>query len=247
MNEAQEKALREAVSRAVEQGDDLRDQVYALTLEALREGHLDKERVRAVVRAVTEGVSEAAERTGRPVNEALREAVAGMDAALVKAAEAVKLALEEAASHLEEFSQQDLRRALDELDSVENVMLDTLSEVGTKAGATVRTVIEDLVRHARHSGTAVGQYVAGVREAIGNGLRQALHEGVDAARVAARSLAALAAGFFAGIADGLAKGPEKGVAEGAPSAAEPAPAPQQESAPGEASAAEQPRHGESRP
>ncbi len=222
MNEAQEQALREAVSRAVEQGEDLREQVYGLTLETLREGRLDKERVRAVVRAVTEGVSEAAERTGRPVNEALREAVAGMDAALVKAAEAVKLALEEAASHLEEFSQQDLRRALDELDSVENVMLDTLSEVGTKAGATVRTVIEDLVRHARHSGTAVGQYVAGVREAIGNGLRQALHEGVDAARVAARSLAALAAGFFAGIADGLAKGPAKDAAGTATEAEEPA-------------------------
>ncbi len=209
MSEQTETNLKEAVAAAVENGGDLRQQVYELTLNALREGRLDKERVRAVVSAVTEGVSEAAERAGRPVNEALAEAVAGLDAALVKAAEAVKLALEEAASHLEEFSQQDLRRALDELDSVETVMLETLSEVGSKAGTTVRVVVEDLVRHARHSGTAIGRYVAQVRESVGNRLRQALHEGIDAARVTARSLAALAAGFFAAIADGLAPGTEK--------------------------------------
>ncbi len=208
MDQEQSQRLREAVAKAVEDGADLREQVYTLALDALREGHLDKARVRAIVQAVTEGVTEAAERTGRPVNEALREAVAGLDAALVKAAEAVKLALEEAAGHLEEFSRQDLKRALDELDNVETVLLDTLSEVGAKAGTTARTVLEDLVRHARNSGTAVGEYVTGVRENIGNALRRALHEGVDAARVTARSLAALAAGFFAGIADGLAKAPE---------------------------------------
>ena len=100
---------------AVERSDDIRNDVRSVTLQALSDGHLDTKKINKVIHAVMEGASIGAEAKGEQAKDALTDAMSGMDDALAKSAEASKLAIEEAAGHVKDFSSHDLKRALDDL------------------------------------------------------------------------------------------------------------------------------------
>lgn len=199
--------LEASVREAVAKGEDIRETVRRLTVEALSEGRLNAEEVRQVIESVLKGASVGIEKHGSRAREALEEVLRGLEDGLVKAAEASKLALEEAASRAQEFAEQDVKLALEQLRNLERVYLDTLTEVATRGSEQFRTILDDLVRHARNSGTAIGEYLAEVMEELPRKLQEAGEWGLKAvsesARMAGSQLAAIASGFLAGIADAL--------------------------------------------
>ncbi|MDO9190459.1 MAG: hypothetical protein Q7U24_11350, partial [Sulfurimicrobium sp.] len=81
-----------AASASMQDDGEIRTRVHDLTLKALRERRLDASEVRSVVRSVAEGVSLGAERRSGEVKDALAAAIAGLDAALLKTAQATHLA-----------------------------------------------------------------------------------------------------------------------------------------------------------
>jgi len=148
--------LQDEIKGAVETNRDIKETVRRITLKALTEGELDTESIRQVASAVVKGAGMGAESHGSEAKDILVKAVSGLDEALSKAAEASKLALEEATSRGEEFSSHDLKQTLDDMQELEELFLETLRDAAKGSKDQVSVILRDLAEHAQHSGTAVG-------------------------------------------------------------------------------------------
>ena len=186
------------------------ERVRALTLEALAHGRLDAGQMKEVMGAVLRGAQQGIERPDGERAAAVGEAVKGLDQALAAAAQATRLAVQEALGRSGEFSRETLKTRLDELDGLESNFLDTLAEAAKSASGHVRTTLSDLAEHGRASGTAVGGQVQEAVSQLGRALAELAREQVDGGvrtlRNEAGLFAGLAAGMLRGIADRLQPG-----------------------------------------
>lgn len=205
--------LRRQGREAVEGPQATREAVRDVVVRALSNRPLEEGQVRDVVRSVLEGAAEAVPEDSAESVEALRQAVAGIDDALERAAMASKLAIEEARARAAAFSEQDLRRAVDDLATLDRLYFETLAAVvksGTKVSARI---IGDLAEHLRRNGTRTS---AAVREALAT-LERPHHphipprptEVARTARTGAATIAAIGSGILAGLADALGPRHEK--------------------------------------
>ncbi|ANH08978.1 DUF6781 family protein [Shinella sp. HZN7] len=205
--------LRRQAREAVEGPQATREAVRDVVMRALSNRSLEEGQIRDVVRSVLEGAAEAVPGDRAENVEALRQTVAGIDDALERAAMASKLAIEEARSGAAAFSEQDLRRALDDLATLDRLYFDTLASVmksGTKVSARI---VGDLADHLRRTGTRTG---AAVRAALAT-LERPHHphipprptEVARSAQTGAATIAAIGSGILAGLADALGAGHDK--------------------------------------
>ncbi len=205
--------LQAAVQEAVESAEDVQEKVRRLTVEALAEGKLDPREIRSVIKAVVEGASGGIEKHGGRARQALEEAMRGLEEGLIKAAEASKLALEEAASRAGEFAEQDVKQAFDQLVELEKMYVETLAEVARQGSRQANQILDDLATHARNSGTAIGEYMTEVMTTLPRKLQEAgewgLKASIETTRSAGAQLASIASGFLAGIAEALEKQSKK--------------------------------------
>ncbi len=197
--------VEEASRKAVAQGENIHDAVRDITLKALSEGELDTKKTKQVVQAVMAGAGKGAESLGAQAPQALKDAMAGIDEALTKSAEASKLAIEEAVGHLEEFGSRDLKRAVDDLLTLEDLFLDTVKDVATASKETIRETLNDLVRHARNSGTQVGAVAKETADTLMGELAHTLRATVESSAEAAIKTTALLSQAAAGFLDGIAR------------------------------------------
>ncbi|MBB1381649.1 hypothetical protein H5071_06660 [Shewanella sp. SR41-2] len=190
--------LEGSIKEAVEADKDIRETVRCITLKALSEGKLDLNEITQIAGRVVKGAGLGAH--GRNSQDKLVKAVAGLDDALCSAAEASKLAVEEASSHANTFSKQDLQRTLNDLSELEVMFLDTLKDVAKEANEAVSGTLNDLARHGRVSGTEVGQKVTEISTLLNQQFRERLSDtvtaGVDSAAKITSNLAYAAAGFL---------------------------------------------------
>jgi len=200
-NEAQ------AVKDAIEHGENIRAKVRKITLDALHRGKLDAQETKRVLSSVMRGASLGVSKTGNKTKEALGEALAGMDEALAKSAEAYKLAIEEAAGRLREFSRHDLEKAANNLRTLESMLLDTLKEVADLSAGEARDIFQNLARHTKVNATSAGATasaaIASLEKKFGRTLREVAAAGSDVALSTTSKLAEAAAGFLAGLSDAL--------------------------------------------
>jgi len=196
--------VKEIARTAIERGDDIRHDVRDLTLKALSDGHLDTKKINQVIHAVIEGASIGAESKGEQAKDALTEAMSGMDDALASSAEASKLAIEEAASHIKDFSSHDLKRALDDLLILEELFFDTVSNVATGTNETVKETLSDLVKHAKQNGTHVGKTTSDAATSLNQKLSNTLKDTASASIQATATVIAHIANASAGILEGIA-------------------------------------------
>lgn len=197
-----------AVSVSLQQDvGDIRTRVRDLTLRALQFRRLEVDEIRGVLRAVAEGVSLGAEHRTGEVKEALAAAMSGLDDALVKVAQATRLALLELVSKSRDFGEHDLKRALDDLRITEQALFDILEQVADSAGSKVKQEFSDAVAHVRNSGTDTGASVKETLNELGNRLSATMQEGrnvgYEAAHALSDRLAALAGGILEGMAEAL--------------------------------------------
>lgn len=205
--------IKATARRLVSAGEDVRKKLDALTVQALAQRDLAELHVREVLAAITEGVSLGAAERADEMRAALTDALHGMDDALQHAAEAMHLALGEANSRAQEFAQQDVKQGLSELKNMEEMFLDTVSDVALSANDLVRQEMTALVEHARRSGTGTGERVRTVTQDMGNRLRATAHEAGDAGKRAVLEIssrvASLASRKLSEIADRIAKKAEE--------------------------------------
>ena len=199
--------VKEIARTAVERSDDIRHDVRDVTLKALSDGNLDTKKINKVIRAVMEGASIGAEDKGEQAKDALTDAMSGMDDALAKSAEASKLAIEEAAGHIKDFSSHDLKNALDDLLTLEELFFDTVRDVAKGTKDTVKETLSDLVKHAEQNGTNVGKTTldatTSLNQKLSNTVKDTASASIKGTADVIAHIASASAGILEGIADTL--------------------------------------------
>ena len=181
------------------------DKVKAIALQALSSGELDIETMKRVVFAVVAGAHQGAEHAAQ--GQVLKEGMRGLDEALALAVEATRLAFREAAARSSEFSWQVLKKAMDDVTTLELLFIETLADEAESAVGATQATLRDLVEHACASGTAVGGRVRlalpEMTQAVTDSAREQSRNGTQTWHKDAALLAGLAAGMIKGIAERL--------------------------------------------
>jgi len=205
--------IREAASASMAGGENIRDRVRELTLQALQSRRLDFAAMSEVMKAMTEGISVGAEQRGQDLRRALSEAFAGMDQAMTKAAQASSLALKELASRGRDFSDTELKQGLERMQQMEGKFLDSVRQVSQSASGAVKSEWQDLVAHAQRAGTDTGKVISQTARdfsvRMGASMSEGAIAGVEAARQFGERFAAMTSGILAGMSEALKDKKEK--------------------------------------
>lgn len=207
MSEMQAEQIQVEAEQLAEKETDLHAKVRDLTLRAMRDRAVSVGELGSVLRAVVQGLSLGfAKRTGE-IKEASTQALAGLDEAIKKSAEATKLAAQQLAAQGKEFHAADLKPTLDELKQLEEAFLSTVSQVAEKAGGRIKEEWASQVSHARRMGTDTGRLVADTvsefSQRLGSTAKDSAQAGVGTAVEVKKRLTLLASGILAGMADAL--------------------------------------------
>ncbi len=199
--------IHDAIKKAVESGDNVREKVSDITVEALSDAHFDKDHIKSVIKTAWVGAKAGAEQQGEQVKEIFSEVMTGLDDALEKYAHASKLAIEETVGRIQEFTQQDLKATLDDLQGLEELFLDTITEAAQNTKSTFSDALTDLATHAKSSGTEVGRRGLQEFNSLSAKLSGVGKESINAVGDAATSFGAdvarSASGFLADLANKL--------------------------------------------
>jgi uncharacterized protein YicC (UPF0701 family) len=212
--------LEAAVRDAVERGHDVQEQVRQLTLRIISARSLDIKSVRqtagAVLRGARAGVQNGLQHSSAQTGIArdhLKQAVTGLDIALAQFAEAAKLAVEEAASRAQKYSNEDLKRARADLQSLEDMFLETLQNSASAAKDATGEILHDLAAHTRTHGSAIGaqlkETLSVFARQIGAAGRTQVGVGLHLAKNTSDLVRQIAAGVLTGVADHIKPGQAK--------------------------------------
>lgn len=114
---------------------DLAEKIRLIALRTLAAGGLDQKAIRSVVLDIAAGVEQGASRLGENGRAALRESVKGLEGALSDLATAAKVSIEEARGRSVEYSKNELRHIVDELQALKSLSEDTLEDVAVDMSA----------------------------------------------------------------------------------------------------------------
>jgi hypothetical protein len=195
---AEEDSLRKAASDAMKAGGDVTRRMRELTLDALRNRPFDREGIRGVVRALTEGMAAAAPASGGTMRQAMGQAFRGMDEALTKSVEAGEGALRQLVATGRGLADNEVKQALAGLKKIEEDFVDTVSKVASSANERARPELKALVERATHAGTETGKQTARL-------MAEFTFAGMELAGEFSKRFAQMASGVLAGMADALEK------------------------------------------
>src|SRR6185436_10139627 len=142
--------LAQAAAESVKSGEHIRERVRDLTLRAFQTRRFDYEGMKEVLDAMTTGISLGAGQRAGKLRGVVADALSGLDQALMKSAEASQLALQELAAKHREFSDSELKQAIDQMKRLESDFI----------GAAGKAEFRDFVTHAQRFGTDTGTVVA---------------------------------------------------------------------------------------
>jgi hypothetical protein len=194
----EEDSLRKAASEAMKAGEDVTRRMRDLTLDALRNRSFDREGIREVVRAVTEGMAAAAPASGGTLRQAMGQAFRGMDEALTKSVEAGESALRQMVATGRGVADNEVKQALAGLKKIEQDFVETVSKVAASTNERARPELRALVERATHAGTETGKQTAKL-------MAEFTFSGMELAGQFSVRFVRLASGVLAGMADALEK------------------------------------------
>lgn len=197
----------------------LQKAVTEATLTALRGRELTLANIRSSLDAVAKAVTMGAAKNplgSDAVEGLLDKAVAGMDAALVKAVQANQAALQQFADRGVDLREKHLKKALDDLDRFDDLLISAVKKAASAAGPLAtpwQQVMEKLQAGGTMSGMSAAKTVEEFADQMQSAMRSTRSAGMRAATALAASYAAMASGVLVGLSQALAP------VEAAPSAA----------------------------
>lgn len=198
---------KNAARDTVAENSNIENTIRNIVVQALKEGKMQPEEIKQTLNEVIEGACEGVNTQSGNNSDALKQVITGVDDALTQVAGASKLAIEEASGNLQEFSDHDLKRALNDLEDLENLFFDTLSEVANKGQETAHGTLKDLLNHFQNSGSSVGQSVKEILTDLHHDLskdgRLQKIQLADIAKSTGATFARVSSGILAGIAESL--------------------------------------------
>jgi len=208
-----DEVLRGMASQAVKQSENLRTAVRELTLGALRGRELTVREIKRVVKAVTEGVNLGAASSKVDADLVLGEAFAGMDEAVLKAVQANHLALQQLAAQGQSLRESHLKKALDELDRLEDEFVGAVKDATKKGSKQLRDQWASVLQRTQTGGTETAAEVERTLEEFSDKMRDAVRQqrrtALKAAEVMAENFTTLASGILIGLTEGLQQGKSK--------------------------------------
>jgi cytochrome c2 len=201
--------IKQEATDSVKRGDGVRERVRDLTLGALTSRRFNRDEIREVVRAITEGASRGVEGGGAASRQSLAEAFRGMDQALTKAVEAGQQAIRQLVGTGRGLSERELQQALSGLRKIEEDFISTVSEVAESASERVGPDLKEVVGRATRAGTDTGRQTAAAVTEFTQRMAGASVEltlsGIELAGEFGTRFAQIASGMLAGVADVLDK------------------------------------------
>ena len=207
-------ALIEMFASASAKGtEQVRNAVGQATLAALQGRELSLKNIRAVLKSVAQAASTGAMQNvgaGVDVEDLLDKAVGGMDDALVKAVEANRVALQQFVNQGADLREKHLKKALTDLEAMEDTFIGALRKATEAAGAQASTQWAPVLEKLQAGGTLSGQKAATTAEQFVNQMQTAIRDtraaSMKAAQTLAESYAALASGVLIGMSDAMTQG-----------------------------------------
>ena len=204
-----DEVLRGMAQQAVKQSENLRSAVRELTLGALRGRELTVREIKRVVKAVTEGVNLGAAASKVDADRVLGEAFGGMDEAVLKAVQANHLALQQLAAQGQSLRESHLKKALDELDRLEDEFVGAVKDATKKGSKQLRDQWATVLQRTQTSGTETAAEVERTLEEFSDKMREAVRQqrrtALKAAEVMAENFTTLASGILIGLTEACSK------------------------------------------
>ena len=195
---------------SAKQGEKLRKAVADATLKALQGRELSLENMRKVIKAVTQATSAGAEKnpaSAVDVEAMLRKAFDGMDAALLKAVEANRKALQQLVDQGAGLRETQLKAAIGGVEKMEDMFFKTVGKAVEGVGAPMQGPWEQVLKAMKLQGTATGagatQTVEQLMERTQGALRQGRATSLRASQVLLDGYAAMVSGVLLGMSEGL--------------------------------------------
>lgn len=196
-----------AGTAAPEDDQAIRERVREMTTQALKQGRVDPEGMREVVRAMSSGTVFDTSPQGEDARQAFAEAIKGLDQALAQSAQAAHSALEQLAARGKDYTDNDLKEALASLRKMQEDYVATANRVAQAATGNLRRELLELALHTQRVGADASVRMATVMNELalrmGSSYRAGASSGLEAARTYSTRMALVASGVLAGVADAL--------------------------------------------
>ena len=199
----------------------LRKAVSDATLAALQGRELSVKNIRGVLDKVADAASAGTARnTSVDAQSLLDKAVAGMDDALLKAVEANRVALQQFVSQGADLREKHLKKAVDDLEKLEDMLIGTVKKTAGSAGGAMAGPWNQLLEKLQAGGTLSGAGAAATVEQMAEQMQGAMRTsraaGLKAAQALAESYTAMVSGVLVGMSDALQSGKAASAAPGKP-------------------------------
>ena len=192
------------------QGEALRKAVSSATLKALQGREMTVKNIQGVLKSVTQAASAGAANSSLPavdVEAMLGKALAGMDAALLKAVEAQRTALEQFVEQGVSAQEKGLKGTLGNLEKMEDMFFNAVTKAAQGAGDQLQGPWTQVLEGMQLKGSASGAKATATVEQVMAAAQQASREGRAAGAKAAEALmkgyATLVSGVLIGMSEGL--------------------------------------------
>jgi hypothetical protein len=193
---------------AAEEDQAIRERVRGLMSQLLRQGQIDPEGVKEVMRAVTGGTPSGTAPTADALGTEFADAVLRLDAALVVSSEAAHRALETVAIRGTDVTDNDIKGALASMMKLQEHCLAAVNVVSERArGDNLRRELDQLAVHAQNVGVEAsaraGALMNEFASRVAGTYRETTVPSLEAARAFSARMALLTSGIIAGVADAL--------------------------------------------
>jgi chorismate mutase len=193
---------------ATEQDQAIRERVRALTNQVLRQGQIDPEGVKEVMRTVTGGAPSKVTSTADASAIEFAGAVRQLDAALGVSAEAVHCALEAVVIRGADVTDNDIKGALASLLKLQEDCLTAVDLVSKRlSGENLRRELALLAAHAQNVGVEASARAGTLMNEFASRLagtyRETAVPSLESVRTLSARMALLTSGIIAGVADAL--------------------------------------------
>jgi len=210
-----QKALADMFANATaQQGETLRQAVSSATLKALQGREMTVKNIRGVLTSVTQAASVGAAGSHLPeghVEDLLDNALAGMDAALLKAVDAQRTALEQFVEQGVGAQETMLKGALGNLEKMEDMFFSAVGKAASAAGQPLQGPWDQVLENFKLKGSDTGAKATQTVEQVLAAAQQASREGRAASAKAAEALmkgyATLVSGVLIGMSEALRQSP----------------------------------------
>jgi Family of unknown function (DUF6781) len=192
----------------VEEDQVIRNRMRELMSQILRQGQIDTEGVKEVMRAVTGGALSGTAARADASEMEFADMVRRLDAALTVSTEATHRALETVAIRGKDVTDNDIKGALASLMKLQEDCVAAVNVVSARAsGENLRRELDQLAVHAQNVGVEASARAGALMNEFASRLagtyRETTVPSLEAARAFSARMALLTSGIIAGVADAL--------------------------------------------